>query len=195
MTHGNVSWCVVHGYYCRLVWCNCIVWIHAFNVFICYMNSCVIQINCRLVRCNCIVWIHLLHVFIYCMNSCIHQINYSFYPCIILCRHNQSKEVIICDGSTLSYWQNIPWKIHNYPISKEVGLPCYLSLIVALLSLYGKHICLLNQLVITDDEDADYCSFETLILTHELFWSSTVMLHTFHAIWQAFKRDIYHLLP
>jgi hypothetical protein len=63
------------------------------------------------------------------------------------------------------------------------------------LSLYGEHICSLNQLVITDEEDAEYRSFETLILTHEMFRSSTVMLCTFHAIWQPFKRDIYHLLP
>jgi hypothetical protein len=61
---------------------------------------------------------------------------------------------------------------------------------LAFLSLYGKHICLLNQLVITDEEDAEYCSFEILILTHEMFCSSTVMLCTFHAIWQPFKRDI-----
>jgi hypothetical protein len=66
---------------------------------------------------------------------------------------------------------------------------------LAFLSLYGEHICLLNQLVITDEEDAEYCSYETLILTHEMFQSSTVMLCTFHAIWQPFKRDIYHFLP
>jgi hypothetical protein len=46
-----------------------------------------------------------------------------------------------------------------------------------------------------DEEDAEYCSFETLILTHEMFQSSTVMLCMFHAIWQPFRRDIYHLLP
>ncbi len=39
---------------------------------------------------------------------------------------------------------------------------------LAFLSLYGKLLYLLNQLVITDEEDAEYCSFETLILTHEL---------------------------
>jgi hypothetical protein len=66
---------------------------------------------------------------------------------------------------------------------------------LAFLSLYCEHICLLNQLVIMDEEDAEYPSFETLILTHEMFQSSTVMLCTFHAIWQPFKRDIYHLLP
>jgi hypothetical protein len=66
---------------------------------------------------------------------------------------------------------------------------------LAFLSLYGEHICSLNWLVIRDEEDAEYHSFETLILTHEMFWSSTVMLCTFHAIWQPFQRDIYHLLP
>jgi hypothetical protein len=59
---------------------------------------------------------------------------------------------------------------------------------LAFLSLYGEHICSLNRLVITDEEDAEY-------RTHEMFCSSTVMLCTFHAIWQPFKRDIYHLLP
>ncbi len=66
---------------------------------------------------------------------------------------------------------------------------------LAFLSLYSEHICLLNRLVIMDEEDAEYCFFETLILTHEMFWSSTIMLCTFHAIWQPFKRDTYHLLP
>ncbi len=54
---------------------------------------------------------------------------------------------------------------------------------------------MLYGLVITDEEDAEYRSFETLILTHEMFRSSTVMLCMFHAIWQPFKRDVYHLLP
>jgi hypothetical protein len=63
---------------------------------------------------------------------------------------------------------------------------------LAFLSLYGKHICLLNRLVIMYEEDAEYCSFETLILTHEMFLSSTVMLCTFHC---HIKRDIHHLLP
>jgi hypothetical protein len=66
---------------------------------------------------------------------------------------------------------------------------------LAFLSLYGKHICLLNQLFIMDEEDAEYRSFETLILTQEMIQSSTVMLCTFHEIWQPFKRDIYHFLP
>jgi hypothetical protein len=65
----------------------------------------------------------------------------------------------------------------------------------AFLSLYGEHICSLNRLVLTDEEDAEYRSFENLIVTHEMFRLSNVMLCTFHAIWQPFKRDIYNLLP
>ena len=66
---------------------------------------------------------------------------------------------------------------------------------LAFLSLYGEHISSLNRLALTDEEDAEYRSFENLIVTHSMFRSSTVMLCTFHATWQPFKRDIYHLLP
>ena len=66
---------------------------------------------------------------------------------------------------------------------------------LAFVSLYGEHICSLNRLVLTDEKDAEYRSFESLIKTHEIFQSSSVMLCTFHAIWLPFKRDIYHLLP
>jgi hypothetical protein len=53
----------------------------------------------------------------------------------------------------------------------------------------------MNQLVLTDEEDAEYCAFETMIATHDAFCSSKVMLCTFHAVWQHFKRDMYNLLP
>ncbi len=66
---------------------------------------------------------------------------------------------------------------------------------LAFLSLYGECICSLNWLVLNDKEDVEYRSFENLIVMHSMFGSSTVMLCTFHAIWQPFKRDIYHLLP
>ncbi len=89
--------------------------------------------------------------------------------------------------------KTFPGNFTNIPSAKKwVFHAIYRS---AFLSLYGEHICWLNRLVITDEEDAEDCSFGTLILTHEMFWSSTVMLCTFHAIWQPFKRDVYHLLP
>jgi hypothetical protein len=46
----------------------------------------------------------------------------------------------------------------------------------------------------TDEEDAEYHAFETMIATHDAFCSSKVMLCTFHAVWQPFKRSIYNLL-
>ncbi len=52
----------------------------------------------------------------------------------------------------------------------------------------------MNQLVLTDEEDAEYCAFETMIATHDEFCSSKVMLCTFHAVWQPFKQDIYNFL-
>jgi hypothetical protein len=65
----------------------------------------------------------------------------------------------------------------------------------AFLSLYGECTCSLNRLVLTDKEDAEYRYFECLIETHNVFQFSRVMLCTFHAVWQPFKRDLYPLLP
>ena len=47
----------------------------------------------------------------------------------------------------------------------------------------------------TDEEDAEYRSFETVIMSHDTFKSSSVMLCIFHAIRQFFKKDIYLVLP
>jgi hypothetical protein len=66
---------------------------------------------------------------------------------------------------------------------------------LAFLSLYGEHICSMNLLVLTDDKDAKYCAFETMIATHDAFCLSKVMLCTFHAIWQPFTRDVHYLFP
>ena len=51
------------------------------------------------------------------------------------------------------------------------------------------------RLVLMDEEDVEYRSFETLIVSHDAFKSSSVMLCIFHAIWQPFKKDIYLVLP
>ncbi len=48
---------------------------------------------------------------------------------------------------------------------------------------------------LTDEEDAEYRSFESLIATNVKFNKSMVMLCIFHAIWQPFKCDIYPLCP
>jgi hypothetical protein len=53
----------------------------------------------------------------------------------------------------------------------------------------------MNHLVLTEEEDAEYQSFEALIATNDIFKSSKVILCIFHAVWQPFKRDIYSLLP
>ena len=66
---------------------------------------------------------------------------------------------------------------------------------LAFLELYGDTVCSMNRLVLTDEEDAEYRSFESLIATNDKFKNSKVMLCIFHAIWQPFKRDIYPLCP
>jgi hypothetical protein len=61
---------------------------------------------------------------------------------------------------------------------------------LAFVELYGKKVCSLNRLVLTDEEDAKYRPFETMIATQDSFKKSKVMLCIFHAIWQPFKRDV-----
>jgi hypothetical protein len=61
-------------------------------------------------------------------------------------------------------------------------------------SLCSEFIRSLNRLVLTDEEDAEYRSFECLIETQNVFQFSRVMSCTFHAVWQPFKRDLYPLL-
>ncbi len=55
-------------------------------------------------------------------------------------------------------------------------------------------VCSKNRVVITDKDDAEYRSFESLIDTLDIFAKSTVMLCTFHAIWMPFKKDLLPLL-
>ncbi len=52
----------------------------------------------------------------------------------------------------------------------------------AFLSLYGECICFLNRLFLTDEEDAEYRSFECSIETHNVFQFSRVMVCTFLAV-------------
>ena len=66
---------------------------------------------------------------------------------------------------------------------------------LAFMSLYGEHVCSVKRLVLTDEEDAEYRAFESVIATHDAFSSSKVMLCTYHAVWIPFKRAIYNLLP
>jgi hypothetical protein len=166
---------------------------------------------------SCIQCIHLLYEFmyhsnqlqfssmqLYCMNSfvkCIHLLNscinqihqfisslYFFYAGT----NNQKKKLFVM-AVCFPTGKTFPRNFTNIPSAKKWVFHAMYCL--SFLSLYGKHICSLNQIATMDEEDAEYCSFETLILTHELFQSSTVMLCTFHAIWQPFRGDIYHLLP
>jgi hypothetical protein len=53
----------------------------------------------------------------------------------------------------------------------------------------------MNQLVLINEEDAEYHAFECMIASYDAFNLSKVMICTFHAVWQPFKRDIYNLLP
>ncbi len=60
--------------------------------------------------------------------------------------------------------------------------------------LYSPEVCSRNRLVLTDEDEAKYRSFEALIKTTSDFKQSTVMLCTFHGVWMAFKKDLLTLL-
>jgi hypothetical protein len=61
-------------------------------------------------------------------------------------------------------------------------------------SLYSSVICSRNRVVLTDEDDAEYGSFEAVIESMNEFKQSKVMLCTFHAIWMPFKKDLIPLL-
>jgi hypothetical protein len=89
--------------------------------------------------------------------------------------------------------KTFPGKYTIIPSSKKWVFHSIFCL--AFLSLYGEHVCSVNLLVLTDEEDTEYHAFETMIATHDAFCSSKVMLCTFHAVWQPFKWDVYNVLP
>ncbi len=64
---------------------------------------------------------------------------------------------------------------------------------LAFLELYGDEVCSMNRLVLTDEEDAEYRSFESLIATNDRFKLSKVMLCIFHAIYGNHLNAIYIL--
>jgi hypothetical protein len=60
--------------------------------------------------------------------------------------------------------------------------------------LYSIEVSSRNNVVIMDENNAEYWSFESLIETSEVFSRSRVMICTFHVIWMAFKKDVLALL-
>ena len=60
--------------------------------------------------------------------------------------------------------------------------------------LYSSEVCSRNRLVLTDEDEAEYRSFESVIETTSDFQNSNVMLCTFHGVWMAFKKDLLTLL-
>ncbi len=60
--------------------------------------------------------------------------------------------------------------------------------------LYSSEVCSRNRLVLTDEDDALYKLFESVIETNKYFKQSTVMLCTDHGIRMAYKKDMLPLL-
>jgi hypothetical protein len=101
------------------------------------------------------------------MNSCIIQIRLLIYSLFFYAgKNNQKKELFVMTVRSPT-GKTFPGNFMIIPSAKKWVFHTIYCL--AFLSLYGRHICLLNQLVIMDEDNAEYHSFETLILTHELF--------------------------
>jgi hypothetical protein len=101
--------------------------------------------------------------------------------------NHQKKQLFVmavctANGSTLSGNLTIipseqKWVFHSI---YQLAFPC----------LYSAEVCSRKRVAITDKDDAEYRSFESLINTLDIFAKSTVMLCTFHAIWMPFKKDL-----
>jgi hypothetical protein len=59
---------------------------------------------------------------------------------------------------------------------------------------YSNEVCSPNHVVITDEDEAEYWLYETVIERSEVFSRSKVMICAFHGIWMAFKMDLLALL-
>ncbi len=60
--------------------------------------------------------------------------------------------------------------------------------------LYSNEVCSRNHVVITDKDEAEYRSFQSVIEMSKVFSRSKVLICTFHGIWMAFKKDLFALL-
>ena len=114
--------------------------------------------------------------------------NFEFFPGT----NKQKKELFVMAICT-PMGKTFPGNYTIIPSSKKWVFHAIFRL--AFVELYGKKVCSMNRLVLTDEEDAEYRSFETMIATQDSIKKSKVMLCIFHAIWQPFKHDVYSLLP
>ena len=63
------------------------------------------------------------------------------------------------------------------------------------MALYGKLTVMRNRLALTDEDEAEYGSFESLIATCGLFGETMLCLCIFHGVWQPFKEKVFTRLP
>ncbi len=106
---------------------------------------------------------------------------------------NRHKTELFVKAMKTPCGKTFPGNFSNIPSLKKWVFHAIFRL--AFLELYGDEVCSMNCLALTDEEDAEYRSFESLIATNDIFKLSKVMLCIFHAIWQPFKCDIYTLCP
>jgi hypothetical protein len=103
-------------------------------------------------------------------------------------RNQLAEETIVCNGCPYSQRYYSSRQFDHSPPEQKWEFHAIYQLVFP--HLYSSEVCSRNRLVLTDEDDAEYKSFESLIETIEDFKRSRVMLCTFHGIWMAFKKDL-----
>ena len=112
--------------------------------------------------------------------------------CILDSGTNQGKNelivVVVCSASGGTLPVNLTiipltqkWVFHNI---YKLAFP----------HLYSFNVGSMNRLLLTNENKAEYEPFHSAISKMKEFKHSTVMLCTFHAIWQSFMMDLYPIL-
>jgi hypothetical protein len=105
--------------------------------------------------------------------------------------NQQKKQLFVMAVHTLSS-TTLPGNLTIVPSEQKWVFHAIYQLVFP--HVYSSEVCSRNRLVLTDEDDAEYKSFESVIETVEEFCKSKVMLCTFHGIWMAFKKDLLPLL-
>ena len=88
----------------------------------------------------------------------------------------------------------LPGKLTIIPSEQKQKWVFHAIYQLAFPELYSNEVCSQNHVVITDEDKAEYWSFESLIETSKVFTRSKVLICLSHGILMAFKKDLLALL-
>jgi hypothetical protein len=119
------------------------------------------------------------------------HLSHTMYNFLVKATNFQKKQLFVMAVRTTNE-STIPGNLAIIPSEQKLVFHSIYRL--AFPYLYSADVCSRNHVVITDEDDAEYRSFESLINTLDIFAKRTVMFCTFHAIWMPLKKDLLPLL-